>query len=163
MLVEMDKSMLAALIRGCDPSYEIMDHPLIKSKGHYVGGHNDRWDWNYSFGDCIEEQLWETYQLLINPVPIKKKEDSYPGGPCSASELYKRLTKLEGVEYVYIEDHNNLSVTITVVGGKDEEIADILANSLAMLTRTLGDYQVVASGKMGWAFRIKREKPNETH
>lgn len=75
MLVEMDKSMLRALIRCCDPAYEIMDHPLIKSKGYYSGGHSDRWSWNYSFGYCTEEQLWETYQLLVKPIP--KKETWY--------------------------------------------------------------------------------------
>lgn len=75
MLVEMNTKMLSALIKGCDPVYEIMDHPLIKSKGYYTGGHSDRWSWNYSFGDCTEEQLWETYQLLIKPIP--KKETWY--------------------------------------------------------------------------------------
>jgi hypothetical protein len=155
MLVEMDKGMLSALIKGCDPAYEIMDHPLIKSKGYYTGGHCDRWNWNSSFGDCTEEQLWETYQLLNNPVPYKRRPSM--AGPCSASELYKRLMELEGVEYVLIEDHYNLSVTITVVGGKDQEIADTLASSLAMMTKTLGEYQVVASGKMNWTFRINRE------
>lgn len=156
MLVEMDKGMLSALVRGCDPAYEIMDRPLIKSKGYYSGGHSDRWSWNHSFGDCTEEQLWETYQLLENPVPYKKQE--YPSrGTCSATELYSRLMSLEGVEYVLIEDHFNLSVTITVVGGKDGEIADVLARSLAMMTKTLGDYQVWATGPMNWAFRINRE------
>lgn len=75
MLVEMNKGMLAALIKGCDPVYEIMDHPLIKSKGYYTGGHSDKWSWNYYFGDCTEEQLWETYQLLVTPIP--KKETWY--------------------------------------------------------------------------------------
>lgn len=156
MLVEMNKGMLTALIKGCDPAYEIMDHPMIKSKGYYSGGHNDRWNWNYSFGDCTEEQLWETYQLLQNPIPYKKQE-SYCGGPCSANELYKRLSALEGVTDVLIEDHYNLSVTITVVGGNDEEIADVLAHSLAMMTKTLGDYQICTTGPMNWVFRINRE------
>lgn len=157
MLVEMDKSMLSALIKGCDPSYEIMDHPLIKSKGYYSGGHNDRWNWNNSFGDCTEEQLWETYQLLQNPAPYKESM-RYHNDPCSAHELYNRLYALSGVEFVLIEDHMNLSVTITVVGGKDEEVADTLARSLASMVRTIGDYQVCATGSMAWKFRIYRDK-----
>lgn len=75
MLVEMDKKMLASLIRGCDPSYEIIGHPIIKSKGQYWGGHNDRWEWNFSSEHFTEEELWETYQLLITPTP--KKETLY--------------------------------------------------------------------------------------
>jgi hypothetical protein len=75
MLVEMNKCMLSSLIKGCDPAYEIMDHPMIKSKGQYYGGHNDKWQWNSSFGECTEEHLWETYQLLIKPLP--KKETWY--------------------------------------------------------------------------------------
>ena len=157
MLVEMDKEMLSALIKGCDPAYEIMDHPLIKSKGYYSGGHNDRWNWNSSFGDCTEEQLWETYQLLKSPVPYKESM-RYHNNPCSAHELYNRLYALSGVEFVLIEDHMNLSVTITVVGGKDEEVADTLARSLASAVRTIGDYQVCATGPMAWKFRIYRNK-----
>lgn len=141
MLVEMDKEMLSALIKGCDPAYEIMDHPLIKSKGYYSGGNNGRWNWNHSFGDCTEEQLWETYQLLQNPEPYKDKSKVY-GGVCSINDLYDRLYALEGVTWVFIEDHYNLDVTITVEGGRDEQIASILCNSLPMMCRTLGDYQV---------------------
>ena len=133
--------MLAALIKGCDPAYEIMDHSLIKSKGYYSGGHNDRWNWNSSFGDCTEEQLWETYQLLQNPEPYKDKSRVY-GGACSVNDLYDRLYALEGVTWVYIEDHYNLDVTITVEGGSDEQIAGVLCSSLPMMCRTLGDYQV---------------------
>lgn len=66
MLVEMDSGMLSALIKGCDPDYHIMDHPLIKSKGYYCGGHNDRWVWDSHF-QGTEEELWETYQLLKQP------------------------------------------------------------------------------------------------
>lgn len=75
MLVELDKSMLVSLIKGCSPSYEIMDHPMIKSKGQYWGGHSDKWEWNFSFSEFTEEELWETYQLLKKPIP--KKETLY--------------------------------------------------------------------------------------
>lgn len=155
MLVEMNKGMLVALIKGCDPAYEIMEHPLIKSKGYYSGGHNDRWNWNYSFDDCTEEQLWETYQLLKNPI-LYKENMRYHDTPCSAQELYLRLGSLQGVEYVYIEDHMNLSVTITVIGGKDQEVARVLANSLASCVKTIGDYQVCTQTMIPWKFHIYR-------
>jgi hypothetical protein len=160
MLVEMDKGMLSALIKGCDPTYESMDHPLIKSKGYYSGGHNDRWNWNSSFGDCTEEQLWETYQLLQNPAPYKESM-RYHNDPCSAHELYNRLYALSGVEFVLIEDHMNLSVTITVVGGKDEEVARVLASSLASCVKTIGNYQVCSETMIPWKFLIYRSYPYE--
>lgn len=145
MLVEMDKRMLASLIKGCDPAYEIMEHPLIKSKGSYSGGHYDRWNWNNSFGDCTEEQLWETYQLLKNPVPYKAKPNPYSGGLCTVDSLYARLGEIEGVVGVKVEDHYNFSVSITVVGGKDEDIANVLAHSLPATCLTKGDYRVSVS------------------
>lgn len=157
MLVEMNSKMLASLVKGCIPSYEIMDHPLIKSKGYYSGGHSDRWNWNSSLGDCTEGNLWDTYQLLQNPTQHKENM-RYNNGPCSASELYNRLSQVEGVEYVYIEDHLNLSVTITVVGGVDREVARVLARSLASCVKTIGDYQVCTDSMTPWTFFVYREK-----
>lgn len=71
MIVDLDKNMLCSLIRGCDPSYEVMDHPLVKSKGSFAASYG-RWDWNFSISDYSEENLWETYQVLSNPVEVKK-------------------------------------------------------------------------------------------
>lgn len=99
------------------------------------------WNWNSSFGECTEEQLWETYQLLENPEPYKDKSKVY-GDACSINDLYDRLYALEGVSWVFIEDHYNLDVSITVENGNDEQIASVLCNSLPMMCRTLGDYQV---------------------
>lgn len=73
MLVEMDKAMLASLVRGMDPAYEIMDDPLIKTKGYYSGGHSDRWNWNYGFEyhcpcGCGEAQYraWYVEPVILN-------------------------------------------------------------------------------------------------
>lgn len=154
MLVEMDKRMLSSLIRGCDPAYEIMGHPLIKSKGYYSGGHNDKWNWNNSFGDCTEEQLWETYQLLKNPVSYKAVRRD---GPCSVDTLYAKLSTLKGVTDVRVEDHNDFSVSITVVGGSDEDIGRVLANNLPVGCLTRGDYQVYTLLESMMFYRIYRE------
>ncbi len=71
MIVDLDKNMLFSLVRGCDPSYEVMDHPLVKSKGSFAASYS-RWDWNFSVSDCSEENLWETYQVLSKPLKVKK-------------------------------------------------------------------------------------------
>jgi hypothetical protein len=136
MLVEMDSSMLSALIRGSDPAYEIMDHPLIKSKGYYVGGHNDKWVWNSHFSGT-EQQLWETYQLLKNLNQYVNKHL-----PCTLDNLYAKLYAINGVEWVYIKDNNDLSVEITVEGGDDADIAEVLHDNLMICVRTVGDYRV---------------------
>jgi len=136
MLVELDGSMICSLIKGCDPDYHIMDHPLIKSKGYYCGGHNDRWVWNSNFTGS-DEELWETYQLLRNPHQYVNKTK-----PCTIDGLYTKLYSLRGVEFVWIMDNNDLSVEITVEGGADEDIAQVLADSLMSCIRTVGDYKV---------------------
>lgn len=141
MLVEMDKGMLASLVRGMDPSYEIMEDPLINSKGYYCGGHSDRWNWNHGFeADCTEENLWATYQLLKNPKKVVKEVKEPIQG--SAQYVLNKLKAVEGVTFAEIEDHLGWTVTISVSGGKDEEIAYALYMSLPMWVGLKGDYTV---------------------
>jgi len=155
MLLDLTKRELICLVRGCEPSYEQMDIPIIRTLGYYYGGHSDEWTWNYGAFDGMSElQIYEVYKILQNPPPEKKVY--WRKGPCTINELHAKLKSLAGVEYVYIEDHLDLSVTVTVVGGTDSEIADVLAESLMSCVRTLGDYQVQATGPMGWKFLIKR-------
>lgn len=93
----------------------------------------------------------------VGNIPETHKENMrYHNTPCSAHDLHLRLSALQGVEYVYIEDHMNLSVTITVVGGKDHEVARVLANSLASCVKTIGDYQVCTETVIPWKFHIYR-------
>lgn len=113
----------------------------------------------------IEDQLKEIRKELEESLarynkskfPANSEKLYWRKGPCTISELYSKLRGLSGVEYVYIEDHLDLSVTITVVGGDDSEVADVLAESLMSVVKTIGDYQVQATGPMGWKFWIKRD------
>lgn len=64
MKVELTREDLTNLVKGSDPNYSVMDHPMVKTNGSYTGGHHDKWDWNYSFDDSLtEQQLWELYVL----------------------------------------------------------------------------------------------------
>lgn len=157
MLVEMDKGMLASLVRGMNPAYEIMDHPLIKTKGYYCGGHSDRWEWNNGFEVyCTEEDLWATYQLLKNPKKVVKEvKESILG---SAQYVLNKLKAVEGVTFAEIEDHFNSTVTISVSGGKDEDVAYALYQSLPFWCGLKGNY-IVSTTQHGFehSFRINRK------
>lgn len=138
MLVEMDKAMLASLVRGMDPAYEIMDDPLIKSKGYYCGGHSDRWIWNHGFeANCTEENLWTTYQLLKNPNPKKIML-----GDEILGHILAHLELVSNIEYAEIIDEFYGVVRICVSGGLDEDIATVLYKNLPLSCTTVGNYRV---------------------
>ena len=53
------------LLKGITPSYSAMSHPLISANGYYIGGHNDRWDWNYNaFQNNTMVELLEAYHVM---------------------------------------------------------------------------------------------------
>nr|DAH57155.1 MAG TPA: Protein of unknown function (DUF2612) [Caudoviricetes sp.] len=162
MLVDLDKSMLAALVRGMYPAYEIMDHPLIKQKGYYTGAHSDRWNWNHGFeSSCTEEDLCETYELLKNPKPYIKPQSVWTPTPptTTSASLGDALYGIEGVSYVEIQDNYNMTINITVIGGEDEDIAKVLCNKLPMWCGLIGDY-TVSTTQHGFtcSYRINRKQ-----
>lgn len=62
-----DKQMLIDAIRGREPSYEQMDHPLCKANGDYSGGFSDRWTWDrYKLMALTEDTLVQLYRHLRN-------------------------------------------------------------------------------------------------
>lgn len=64
-VIIVDKQMLIDAIRGREPSYEQMEHPLCKTAGNYSGGFSDRWSWNkYELVKLTEEQLFNLYAYL---------------------------------------------------------------------------------------------------
>lgn len=144
MLVDLDKSMLAALVRGMDPSYEIMDHPAIASKGNYIGGHNDRWEWKWDLNSWTEDQLWETYQILKNPKSYVKPKLEWESNPsrATAESIYEALSNINDVSFVEVVDNLNTSASITVVGGRDEDIAYVLYQRIPVFCRLIGNYSV---------------------
>lgn len=155
MLVDLDKSMLAALVRGMYPSYEIMDHPLIKQKGYYTGGHSDRWNWNHGFeSNCTEGDLWATYELLKNPKAVEKVQEPIMG---TAKYVISKLDAVEGVTFSKIEDYFDMSLAIFVSGGGDEDIAYVLYESLPICCGLKGDY-IVSTTQHGfiYSYRINR-------
>lgn len=64
MHMELDKADLVSLVRGTDPNYSAMDHPLVKQYGRYWGGFRDEWDWDTDrLKKCTEEQLLDIYRI----------------------------------------------------------------------------------------------------
>ena len=67
MQLNLDKEDLRNMIKGCRPNYSVMENPIVKKCGHYVGGFNDEWSWNYNFGnDFSEEELYNLYMICKN-------------------------------------------------------------------------------------------------
>jgi hypothetical protein len=70
MKVDLNKKDLSTLVRGLEPSYELMEHPKVAKCGKFCGGFREEWSWNNYFDDNMtEEQLWELYCILT-----KRKE-----------------------------------------------------------------------------------------
>lgn len=64
MQVELTRVDLVALVKGTSPYYNVMEAPIVKRCGSYIGGHHDKWDWNYKFDTGLsEQQLWDLYIL----------------------------------------------------------------------------------------------------
>lgn len=62
MIVDLDREDLVALVKGTSPNYKVMDDPIIKRAGRYIGGFHDKWEWNLSASDDYnEEELWHMY------------------------------------------------------------------------------------------------------
>lgn len=74
MIIDLDKKMLSSLVRGINPDYGVMDHPLVKNKGQYWGGFKDEWQWSFSADDYSEQELWDTYQILVKPKPVEARK-----------------------------------------------------------------------------------------
>lgn len=61
----MNKELLLDAIKGNDPSYEAMEHPLIKTSGHYSGGFSESWHWDASaLAKKTEQELAIIYKTL---------------------------------------------------------------------------------------------------
>lgn len=66
MKVELDKQDMISLVKGTSPNYKMMDNPVIKQAGRYIGGMSDRWEWKSEIQHLEEAILWEIYQLCKN-------------------------------------------------------------------------------------------------
>lgn len=67
MNIEVSKKELIALIRGTEPHYSIMDDSLVSKVGRYIGGFNDRWEWNNSeLNNLSESELLALFIRIKN-------------------------------------------------------------------------------------------------
>ena len=63
MNVDLDRDGLIAMVRGCTPSYEMMDDPVVKRNGIFSASYG-RWDWGDKFEGVTDEQLFDLYLRL---------------------------------------------------------------------------------------------------
>lgn len=54
---------LVNLVRGTQPSYSAMNHPMVSLNGSYRGGFHDDWSWSIK-ASMTEEQLWVLYHIV---------------------------------------------------------------------------------------------------
>lgn len=67
MIVDLDRKDIISLLRGSNPSYEVMDK-IPEKLGHYVGGFKDEWQWYHFSEDCeySDEYLYDLYLMCEN-------------------------------------------------------------------------------------------------
>jgi hypothetical protein len=64
MTIDLDKRDFISLVMGTDPSYSVMDHPLVKAGGRYYGGFSDCWQWNRGkLNEMSESDLLKIYKM----------------------------------------------------------------------------------------------------
>ena len=64
--MKVTRELIIDAIKGINPSYNAMEHPLCKQHGVFSGSYG-RWDWNYlAFKDCklSDEDLYDFYKFL---------------------------------------------------------------------------------------------------
>lgn len=69
MLVELDRWELVRLVTGLSPDYSDMNELMKRGFGQYIGGFNDRWDWNHNAiynSKLFDEDIYDLYLQLKN-------------------------------------------------------------------------------------------------
>lgn len=119
MLVELSRKDLISLVRGREPSYEQMDHPLCEANGRFNASYGT-WNWAYdSLTDCTEQELWDFYCYLKTPVII-------PPNYCTPNSLINSLMTVHGVEQVTVEETPQRLVHVNVIGGQLSDVQKVL-------------------------------------
>lgn len=66
-MVEMRKEDLLYLVKGVTPNFSVFDDPRVKGNGNWVGEHVDRWDWDVSRLEKLDEPaLYKLYVICRN-------------------------------------------------------------------------------------------------
>lgn len=89
MLVELSRKDLISLVRGREPSYEQMDHPICKACGFFSGSYGT-WVWMSGLDDYQEQELWGFYKYLKTPAGKSRIEHEKEA---LASELWDTYNK----------------------------------------------------------------------
>ena len=74
MLVDLDRKDIISLLKGTQPTYEVMVK-IPEDLGHYVGGFADKWVWNYISESCkyTTEYLYELYLMCKDSKSVSAK------------------------------------------------------------------------------------------
>ena len=64
MKVNLSKDDLVNLVCGIEPTYEAMEHPLLKQYGKFFGGFNSEWSWDrWGLKELDEHTLFTIYNI----------------------------------------------------------------------------------------------------
>ena len=67
-LFQPSRTILIDAIKGCTPSYKLMDDETIKNLGTFSASYSS-WDWNYLFHEVLsDKELYEIYLKLKTEV-----------------------------------------------------------------------------------------------
>lgn len=67
MRIEVDKADLIAMVKGCDPHYDIMQDEDVQRAGYWSGGMSDSWHWRTSqLTELTPKELYELYVKCKN-------------------------------------------------------------------------------------------------
>jgi hypothetical protein len=66
MTVELDRTDIITLIKGCFIPFSMMDDKILKKMGKFIGGFTDEWRWEYKpdISEFSDEELWNVYLKL---------------------------------------------------------------------------------------------------
>lgn len=65
MTIKVNKKDLVNLITGASPSFDLINQFTEMGIGNYIGGHADRWSWNRTTLETLnEDDLLEIYKKM---------------------------------------------------------------------------------------------------
>lgn len=63
MKLDLDKDDLISLVKGSNPGYSVMEHPLVEKHGRFNASYGN-WSWHsFSLEKCTEQELFEIYKI----------------------------------------------------------------------------------------------------
>lgn len=116
MLIDLNRNDLLNLVKGCEPGYNVFNHPLVMKSGTYHGGFAEQWSWDklddLTDDELTDDDLIELYRVcndetLVIPnepeeiIPQRIKPDY---GECKTVEDYLQVEWTNEVDNRILND-----------------------------------------------------------